>query len=117
MAKVVNITGKNIEEWIKDPSNVYIAENSIWQIPDRMNGVQYKHYILKKNVKLLDLYGKNLGCRCKPRPCHGDVLVELLNVIVKGHKWKSIDKYDNYIYKSVAFGKNRYPFAKSDGII
>ena len=28
---------------------------------------------------LHELKGKRLGCTCKPLPCHGDVLVELVN--------------------------------------
>lgn len=28
--------------------------------------------------KFLDLKGKRLGCFCKPKPCHGDVIVEVL---------------------------------------
>lgn len=28
---------------------------------------------------LMKLKGKRLGCSCKPRPCHGDVLVKLIN--------------------------------------
>lgn len=27
--------------------------------------------------RVKDLYGKVLGCFCKPRPCHGDVLEKL----------------------------------------
>jgi hypothetical protein len=42
---------------------------------------KYRNYILK-NQELLDsldeLKGKVLGCWCKPKSCHGDVLVELL---------------------------------------
>lgn len=26
-----------------------------------------------------DLYGKKLGCFCKPKPCHGDVIAEYVN--------------------------------------
>jgi hypothetical protein len=29
-------------------------------------------------TRVLDLYGKRLGCFCKPKPCHGDVIVEWL---------------------------------------
>jgi hypothetical protein len=29
----------------------------------------------KKNVK--NLKGKTLGCFCKPKPCHGDILAEM----------------------------------------
>lgn len=38
--------------------------------------------LLQDPVKLasfLELKGKNLGCWCKPKPCHGDVIVEFLN--------------------------------------
>jgi hypothetical protein len=29
-------------------------------------------------AQILELDGKVLGCHCKPLPCHGDVLVELV---------------------------------------
>ncbi len=29
--------------------------------------------------RTLSLMGKRLGCFCKPRPCHGDVIVEWVN--------------------------------------
>ncbi|PCR16422.1 hypothetical protein CQA65_30160, partial [Klebsiella pneumoniae] len=31
--------------------------------------------------ELLELDGKVLGCWCKPRPCHGDVYVKVVNRI------------------------------------
>jgi hypothetical protein len=43
---------------------------------------KYRKYILSKPTLLEDieeLRGKRLGCWCKPKPCHGDVLIELLN--------------------------------------
>jgi len=30
-------------------------------------------------ASLHELKGKRLGCFCKPKLCHGDVLVELIN--------------------------------------
>jgi len=43
--------------------------------------IKYKEYI-KNNQELMDslheLKGKKLGCYCKPKSCHGDVLVELI---------------------------------------
>jgi len=42
----------------------------------------YREYILGEPELLADLEelrGKTLGCWCHPEPCHGDVLVELLN--------------------------------------
>jgi hypothetical protein len=42
----------------------------------------YRDHITEKirsgEVDLEVLRGKTLGCWCKPEPCHGDVLVELL---------------------------------------
>lgn len=31
-------------------------------------------------TSLLALEGKNLGCWCHPEPCHGDVLLELIDI-------------------------------------
>lgn len=31
--------------------------------------------------RVTELYGKRLGCFCKPSPCHGDVIAEYLNQI------------------------------------
>lgn len=42
----------------------------------------YENY-LRNNPELLaalpELVGKRLGCWCKPGPCHGDVIVKLLD--------------------------------------
>jgi hypothetical protein len=49
---------------------------------------KYREYIIEKlkedkklKRKLLKLKGKNLGCWCHPEPCHGDVLLELIEKI------------------------------------
>jgi hypothetical protein len=34
--------------------------------------------------KLLDLDGQELVCYCKPRPCHGDILIKLIEEIKQG---------------------------------
>jgi len=46
----------------------------------------YENYIrneINKNDELKDellkLKGKNLGCWCHPEPCHGDVLIKLID--------------------------------------
>lgn len=44
---------------------------------------EYKAYILSKPELLKDLYqlaGFKLGCWCKPKICHADILVELFNI-------------------------------------
>lgn len=43
----------------------------------------YKDYILEGEGKHLlndlhELEGKTLGCWCKPKKCHGDILVEII---------------------------------------
>jgi len=43
---------------------------------------KYRKYILSNKKLLNDLHeldGKILGCWCKPKACHGDVLAELVN--------------------------------------
>ncbi|MFW6130894.1 MAG: DUF4326 domain-containing protein [Atribacterota bacterium] len=79
--KVVNL--KN-EEY-----DIYIGRGSKWGNPfvigkdgNRKEVIKkYKTYILTKPQLLKDLNelrNKRLGCFCKPKACHGDVLVELL---------------------------------------
>ena len=81
MTKVVNIKTSSYE--------VYIGRGSIWGNPFRI-GVdgtrvevieKYREY-LKHNqfllLKLNSLRGATLGCYCKPKPCHGDILLEFL---------------------------------------
>jgi hypothetical protein len=46
--------------------------------------IRYEDYI-RNTPELWDslheLRGKRLGCHCKPRPCHADVLVKLVNEV------------------------------------
>ena len=46
----------------------------------------YRQYILTSPLRfrLEELRGKRLGCWCSPQPCHGDILLELLN-------WGTVD--------------------------
>ena len=74
----------------KEPCDVYIGRPSKWGNPyeicegcTREQAIEkYRTYILT-NPRLLadieELRGKVLGCWCHPKPCHGDVLIELLN--------------------------------------
>lgn len=52
-------------------------------LPDSLEEVLslYREYILDTGLigDIHELEGKTLGCWCKPKPCHGDILVELLN--------------------------------------
>lgn len=79
----------------KEPYDVYIGRGSKFGNPFRIgvNGnreeviEQYRLHLWnmirfgKISVdELAELYGKTLGCFCKPKACHGDILV-------KASKW------------------------------
>lgn len=79
--------------------DVYIGRPSKWgnpfshlnntraayKVETREKAVEaYRDWILKGEGRFLlkdlhELKGKTLGCWCKPKSCHGDVLVELAN--------------------------------------
>jgi len=73
----------------KHPYDVMIDRTSKWGNPyiigvhgTRKEVIQlYENYI-RNNKELMnslpELESKVLGCWCKPKPCHGDVLVKLL---------------------------------------
>ncbi len=81
----------------KEPFDTYIGRPSKWGNPyshkkntraaykvDTVTEAmeKYREYILTKPELLADLHelkSKTLGCWCKPGPCHGDVLIELVN--------------------------------------
>ena len=73
------------------PYDVYIGRPGPWGNPFEIgiDGTRaeviekYRIYMLTNTEllsKLPELNGKVLGCWCKPKACHGDVLVELLEV-------------------------------------
>lgn len=74
----------------KEPYDVYIGRPSKWGNPfkEGRDGTikevidKYRDYILTHPTLVFDLIeeldGKVLGCWCKPKPCHGDILIELL---------------------------------------
>jgi len=112
---VVNVRVKNIrpryqdlEEWMKNPKNVYVGRRGVVIIngrrfppkdsmfanpfkidtdnPREIVIKKYKKYIIEKikndenyETAFLNLKGKNLGCWCAPEPCHADVLMKLLD--------------------------------------
>jgi len=83
----------------KSEFDVYIGRGSKWGNPfvigqdgTREEVIEkYRQYILNQPELLRDLHeldGKVLGCFCKPKACHGDVLQELLTEI--RHPWYSV---------------------------
>lgn len=80
----------------------YPPNDSIWANPYKISNIMtremvidsYRNYIINKInsgeipiIELEKLRGKTLGCWCKENgqniSCHGDVLIELLNIIRK----------------------------------
>lgn len=79
-----------------DPYDVYIGRGSKWgnpfshkpgttarfRVSSRAEAIRRYHEWIIDQPELLaalpELVGKRLGCFCKPKACHGDILVELL---------------------------------------
>ena len=83
MAKVINIRDKK-----GAPNEVYIGRGSKWGNPYKIGVHGTREDVVKKYDSyarlnfypedLDELRGKILVCYCKPKSCHGDVLIELL---------------------------------------
>lgn len=73
--------------------DVYIGRPSKWGNPFQigMNGTreevirQYENWLQRRiddgtitREDLKKLYGKRLGCYCKPQACHGDILANIV---------------------------------------
>ena len=76
----------------KESYDIYIGRPSKWGNPFQIgkDGTRdeviekFKNWILTQPNLLNDLHeikGKTLGCWCKPKSCHGDVLVELIETL------------------------------------
>lgn len=74
----------------KEHYDVYIGRGSKWGNPFRIGEdgtraqviAKYREYLMASPELLAaipELAGKILGCWCAPKPCHGDVLLELAN--------------------------------------
>ena len=85
----INIDRNLISEARDANAYVFIGKTSKWGGPfqvawdgDQQEIVEKYRDWVKSQPKLLadlpSLRGKVLGCYCAPRPCHGDVLIELL---------------------------------------
>lgn len=97
---------KNLAEWKAFPGHVYISaklpyvqatEDSIWRTPyhdlekrDKEAGLQkYEEYVrsnpnLLRQIPHLSETATELACWCRPKKCHGDVLVKLIDEYRKG---------------------------------
>lgn len=78
----------------KEPYDIYCGRPSKWGNPfsigkdgDREEVIEkYRQWIMNNDELLLDIMeldGKVLGCWCKPKACHCDVLVDIIEEIKK----------------------------------
>ncbi len=92
---------------------VYIGKTSSWGSPFQVGWDgdlqevidKYRTWIEAQPdlvAQVASLRGKVLGCYCAPRPCHGDVLVELAsrNVGKEGYSARSGDSNGSYGHTS-----------------
>lgn len=75
----------------RDKFDVYIGRPSFWGNPfqvgvygTRERCIQAYREMILRDARLVEkarkeLRGKTLGCWCSPKPCHGDVLLEIAN--------------------------------------
>lgn len=70
--------------------NVYIGRDSKWGNPfkigndiGRNKSIElYTKWLLENKSLMNDIHeieGKVLGCHCKPKNCHGDILCDIIN--------------------------------------
>lgn len=93
--RVVNIkTEGKYKKEKSTPTYEYIGRGSYWGNPysmyeggdDREEVIRkfkydfdYEKFPNKEKSEVFKLLGKRLGCFCKPKSCHGDVLADFLN--------------------------------------
>ena len=90
---------KTIVVNVEDGGNydVYIGRGGLWGNPFRskdrngniemyekwVRGIGFLSFEQKRRAELIrrlhELRGKVLGCHCKPKTCHGDILVKLIS--------------------------------------
>lgn len=104
MTKIINIKTSSKKDF------VYIGRGTTFGNPNdimgsnRKSAIEAYRYDFYQKIKrdkvfkleVLRLYGKTLGCSCKPLDCHGDVIVDYLN---------SIDDIEKEIFKTESFLK------------
>ena len=90
MTRVVHVRKAPFDEYI-GRSFVEFPE-SIWHNPFKVEPgcgrkcviEKFRQYLLSNSAlmaRLHELKGKTLGCWCRPKECHGDVIAELVNAL------------------------------------
>jgi hypothetical protein len=89
MSKVVNIKTDHYDVYIGRPSkwgNPYSHKDGTlaeFKVDTRKEAIdKYEGYLLQNGDlinSIHELKGKTLGCWCKPKRCHGDILAKYAN--------------------------------------
>lgn len=99
---VVNIRNEQYDVYIGRPGKGMV---SIWGNPFPVKKYghdvcidMYRDYIIDRLInepelliELEKLKGKRLGCFCKPKSCHGDVLVEIIETLFSNKNDNRVD--------------------------
>ena len=90
MTKVVNVNN--------DVFDVFIGRPSIWGNPFEIGKDGTRKEVIKKyrvwlndneslKSRILELDGKTLGCFCAPKACHGNVIIEMIEIVKREKFW------------------------------
>jgi len=96
LTKIVNLN--------KNEYTVYIGRGSIWGNPFIIGKDGTRKEVIEKckqhvmnspelMKRLHELEGETLGCFCKPKLCHGDVLIELIEENRSKTDASTLDKF------------------------
>jgi len=86
--KVVNLRNETYDLYIGRENKTFGLKASKWANPFTLDEftredslIWYEDYIRRTELydDLEELTGLTLGCWCKPKECHGDVLIRLYN--------------------------------------
>lgn len=91
MSFVAHVRSPLVVHCERDEFDVYVGRGTPWGNPFRVGAAQsrtqvivaFRRWLLKQpdlvaRVKA-ELRGKRLGCHCRPKNCHADVLAEVAN--------------------------------------
>lgn len=99
--KFPNTTVVNVHHG--DEYDVYIGRGSKWGNPFKLRSgatLEERHRVISQymgwvvnqpqliKAMVKELAGKRLGCYCAPLPCHGDMLVGLINGLIQDAREK-----------------------------
>jgi len=90
VTKVVNVNN--------DVFDVFIGRPSIWGNPFEIGKDGTRKEVIKKyrvwlndneslKSRILELDGKILGCFCAQKACHGNVIIEMIEIIKREKFW------------------------------